>query len=333
MPDALSPHYVEPRRRLLAGVLALISAVLLAGGAYLATLGGSLYYVVAGLAVAACAYLVARGDARGRWLYALLLIGTAIWAIWECGLSGWGLQARLFAPLVLAVWVFWPQLRRRPVVAIVGVVLAGGAFAWLMLGGADPVMAPSVPAGAFESHGGDWLHFGGDLGGTRYSTLAQITPDNVGQLKEVWRSPTGTVYVGSSQESTTLFVKDTLYLCTPNSIIYAVDAHSGERRWMFDAKGDVPPSSQCRGVSYYAVPNATGPCAERIFFVAADARLIGVDAHDGSLCGGFGEGGTVNLKAGLGNVPRGYWRMSSAPEVIRGNIVVGAKVTPKRACR
>jgi len=36
-----------------------------------------------------------------------------------------------------------------------------------------------------------WEHWGGDAGGTRFSTIAQITPSNVGQLVRAWEFRTG----------------------------------------------------------------------------------------------------------------------------------------------
>ena len=60
MPMLMSVRGVDPRRWLLASVLGLVAAVLIAGGAQLATLGGSLYYLIAGILLAAAAYFVAQ---------------------------------------------------------------------------------------------------------------------------------------------------------------------------------------------------------------------------------------------------------------------------------
>ena len=68
----------DPRRPILATVLAVIGLSLLAGGGYLLSLGGSAYYLLAGLAVGASALLVARGDRRGVWIYLALLAATAV---------------------------------------------------------------------------------------------------------------------------------------------------------------------------------------------------------------------------------------------------------------
>ena len=43
-----------------------------------------------------------------------------------------------------------------------------------------------------------WPHYGGDLGSTRYSSLTQITPTNVAQLKPAWVFHTGDISPGDS---------------------------------------------------------------------------------------------------------------------------------------
>ena len=37
----------------------------------------------------------------------------------------------------------------------------------------------------------DWMQYGGDEGGGRYSALSQINRDNVGQLEVAWKYKTG----------------------------------------------------------------------------------------------------------------------------------------------
>ncbi|MGD9664744.1 MAG: hypothetical protein AB7U34_06025, partial [Novosphingobium sp.] len=100
------------RRILLALVTGLIALVLVTGGAQLAALGGSPYYLVAGLMVAGTAYFSFRGDWRGIWLYGAMLALSLAWALWESSLNIWGLQSRLLAPLVLGIWIAWPVLRQ-----------------------------------------------------------------------------------------------------------------------------------------------------------------------------------------------------------------------------
>jgi quinoprotein glucose dehydrogenase len=321
------PPSVEPKRWLLAVVLALIAAALIAGGAWLVRLGGSPYYVAAGAAVALAAWFAARGDARARWVYGLMLVGTLAWALWERGLDGWALQARLLAPAVLGVWVFWPVLGRRPRWTAVGAGLVAGALIWLFLGGADPIDRPprAGPTPASDGRGG-WPAFGNDAGGSRHSPLAQITPQNVRGLSEAWKVHIGAQGPGLGFEATPIFVRDTLYLCTPTSVIVAIDPDTGQRRWTFDPKVAFSPAAACRGVADYVQPGATDPCAERIVFATVDARLMAVDARDGQPCREFGEAGAVDLRRGLGPKAKGYWRTTSAPAIVRGVVVVGAWV-------
>ena len=66
--------------RALGGLIALIGLVLAVGGAWLAILGGSAYYVLAGLALLAAGVLMALGRSLGAWIYAAAFVATVIWA-------------------------------------------------------------------------------------------------------------------------------------------------------------------------------------------------------------------------------------------------------------
>jgi quinoprotein glucose dehydrogenase len=98
--------------RIFAALLLLIGIVLAAGGVQLALLGGSLYYAIAGLALAVSAVLLWRGRLAGAWLYLLIVLGTWGWAIWEVGLDGWQLMPRVMLLTVLGLWLLTPWARR-----------------------------------------------------------------------------------------------------------------------------------------------------------------------------------------------------------------------------
>ena len=99
-------------------VLVLLGAVLAAGGAWLVALGGSFYYLLAGLGLLVSGVLLLGDRPSGAWLYILVFLATVIWALWEVGLDGWALVPRLVGPAVLAVIVllFIPVVRRRAAV-------------------------------------------------------------------------------------------------------------------------------------------------------------------------------------------------------------------------
>src|SRR5262249_59312814 len=75
-----------------------------------------------------------------------------------------------------------------------------------------------------------WEHYGGDAGGARYSTAAQINKDNVGKLKVAWTYRTGALDVKTELihkaafEATPILVGDRLYFSTPYNHVIALDA-------------------------------------------------------------------------------------------------------------
>ena len=83
---------MEPRSRIvvmITGVVyCLIGLALACGGAWLAALGGSVYYIIAGLGILITSGLLIAGRRSALWVYAAVLIGTLIWAVAEIGLIG-----------------------------------------------------------------------------------------------------------------------------------------------------------------------------------------------------------------------------------------------------
>ena len=129
----------------LAAVIAVFGILILAGGFWLITLGGSWYYAIAGIGLLATAYFLFRGSQTAVWIYVLTFAFTAIWAFWEVGLEGWPLVPRLVAPAIILVLVLAaaPTLvrggslsdgRRRSVSAVVALAAIGLGLAsspWL----------------------------------------------------------------------------------------------------------------------------------------------------------------------------------------------------------
>ncbi len=185
-----------------------------------------------------------------------------------------------------------------------------------------------------------WGAYGNDAGGSRYSKLTQITPENVGDLELAWVHRSGDVLDGtqslgkSSLQVTPIIAAGSLVYCSPRNRVFALDPETGEERWRFDPAVD---ASQyyiinCRGVSQWTDPNAAyaDACSERIVMGTVDARLIALDAKTGEHCAGFGVNGAVDLSAGMGDIDAGEYGVTSPPVILRDRIVTGAMVLDDR---
>ncbi|MCW6536452.1 membrane-bound PQQ-dependent dehydrogenase, glucose/quinate/shikimate family [Sphingomonas lycopersici] len=331
--------------RILGWIVALLGLFFAVAGAQLAWLGGSLYYLVAGLAMIAAGILLSRSDRRGALIYALVWLATWLWAVWEVGFDGLELIPRVVAPTVLLILVAWPWLWRRATrprarqmaatAAVAGLVLAGAyaAFAPRTLSAQAAAPASGVAAGAST---GDWTHYGGTLAGDRYSSLAQITPANVGQLQLVWTHRTGDLAMPDEavkhlreyhSEATPIHIGDTLYTCTPHSYVEAIDATTGAAKWRWHTGADITGNSYlvCRGVSYYEAPAGTA-CAHRIFAPTFDAKMYALDADTGKPCAGFGKGGYIDLRDQMGVSPAAFQISTSPPVVANGRLIIGERI-------
>jgi quinoprotein glucose dehydrogenase len=320
-----------------AALLIVIGGTLAWLGGDLLMVGGSAYYLIAGLAVIIAGGFLWKGDPRGAWIYGVMLAGTYIWAIWEVGLDGWALLPRLLGPSVLGLWLLTPWGYNRPAGArsttLSGLLLIGAA-AFISLvyfstpsGEAEAAAEAAIATTATQADG-EWRHYGNDVGGTRFSPLAQITPANADQLEPAWSFRTGaSPYPATAYEPTPLKIGNSLYLCTPQNDVIALDATTGAQQWRFHAKSDPKGTTfnACRGVTYFvdAAAAADAPCKERIFTATIDARLIALDANKGTLCPGFGKGGITSLLEGYGKVEKGYFFTTSPPQLVRGKLVLG----------
>ncbi len=110
----------------LGGVIALLGAVLLAGGVWLAALGGSWYYAPAGAAMLVAGVLLFRGRNAGAWWFAGVVAVSLLWTWWESGSDYWRWVPRLglIVGLALVLALLLPKLQ-RPVSRTVSRSLAG----------------------------------------------------------------------------------------------------------------------------------------------------------------------------------------------------------------
>lgn len=327
--------------RLAGGISITAGALLSCGGFRLVLLGGSLYYVLIGLGYIASGTLLWRRRAAGAWYMVALFALTVCWALWETGLNFWGLFPRLMVPAGLALlgllatlWFSPGASRKATAATATGLTLflaASLAYAFVPHGVIQGSLSRPFVLAERSDEPQDWSSYGRTMKGTRYSPFAQITPANVTQLKPVWTYRSGDRGPGILQD-TPLQIGGLVYTCSRNNHIAALDADTGEVRWRYDAGVKATDWAHCRGVAYYALPEASGEtnaapaCSRRIFTSTVDARLIALDAENGRPCAQFGHDGVVDLNQGMGSVKPGFYFLASAPTVARGRIIIGGSV-------
>jgi len=177
------------------------------------------------------------------------------------------------------------------------------------LAGQAPVSSTSVldvQRQQLEKHAiaEDWPSYNGDYTGRRFSSLTQITPENVKSLRAHW------VFHSTSPgilEATPVVVNGVMYLTASNDA-YALNANNGEVLWHYsrpisaglidDASGHIS-----RGVALWG---------DRLYMETDNAHLLCLDARSGRL---------------LWDVAYATWNKNygatSAPLAIRGKILVG----------
>ncbi|MES5046986.1 glucose/quinate/shikimate family membrane-bound PQQ-dependent dehydrogenase [Rhizobium nepotum] len=338
-------------------ILSLIGLALFGFGSQLVMLGGSLYYVLSGLAFLLTAILLFKRNRAALHVYALFIVATLAWAVWEVGFDWWQLGPRGGIIILIGLWLLVPWVR-KPLGFSSPTGLNYGPNAWplalsvlasIVVAGYSmtqdphdkPGSLPQETVSAAPVYGGnvpdgDWHQYGRTPYGQRYSPLTQVNVDNVSQLKEAWRYQTGDVKLPDDVGETTyqvtpLKIGNTLYICTPHNWAIAIDAATGKEKWKYDPNVGLNPDRQhqtCRGVSYYAEPNAAQgtACAERVYLPTSDARLIALDAATGQVCTSFADQGVLHLEQGMKYNPAGYYYSTSPPVIAGGKIIIGGAV-------
>lgn len=320
--------------------LTIVGLLLTLGGGVLVYLGGSWYYLAAGIATLVVTVMMARRHILAPKIYAGILIVTLLWAVFESGLDFMALLPRLAAWLGVGLWFLMPWYRNTlikrypdvlpryqpliaaPLVAGLALLIVSSLQGYTRHGtGSERQVVDREPVS-------DWRQYGNSDGGTRFAELDQINTETVGELQEVWRYRTG---IEDDFKMTPIQIGGELYLCTARNIVIALDADLGTELWRYDSKSEPAANHQyaktCRGLSYYEAPaNYAGQCKRRLVMGTIDARMLAINADTGQLCSDFGEDGSINLRQGLSaHTPNEYY-VTSPPLVADDVFVVGGLV-------
>ncbi|HET7459025.1 MAG TPA: pyrroloquinoline quinone-dependent dehydrogenase [Gemmatimonadaceae bacterium] len=193
-------------------------------------------------------------------------------------------------------------------------------------------LAPAIAAAAVAlptllgaqssgSANADWPVYHGTPNNDKYTTLSQITPDNVNQLKVAWTYDTRDGFDGSEMEDNPIVVDGVLYATSPKLRVFALDAATGRELWSFDPTTIDPRKGRYRhrGVTV---------AGDRVF-VTHRHRLWALDRKTGRPVAGFGgDSGFVDLRAGLGRDVNTLSVNASSPGVVYGDLfIIGSTVS------
>lgn len=287
-------------RFVVAILMGLLGLCLLIGGFWLIALGGSWVFVILGLLLGLSAILLLLRRPEGLLMYGVTLLVTLAWSIFEVGFDWWQLSARGSVLVVLGTVLLLPQMVRslhrgegRGGYGPASAVLAGSLAISALVGVYAMFQDTHDIAGSFSDAtmtatkardttvpDGEWSAYGRTSAGRRYSPLAQITPEDIQNLKVAWTYHTGDVRGPNdpgevTYEVTPLMIDGTVYICTPHSIVIALDAVSGAEKWRFNPllKQTTKQTTQhltCRGVSYFDGSAASAASTDVAADVATD---------------------------------------------------------------
>lgn len=109
----LCKQVIPLMEKFVAIIMAVFAVPLLVGGAYLLSLGGSPYYLFAGIAMLTTAFLLFKKHWSAYGVYAIFIVVTLVWALWESGFYWWALATRLGFPLIFGVLMLLPWVFKK----------------------------------------------------------------------------------------------------------------------------------------------------------------------------------------------------------------------------
>ena len=151
---------------------------------------------------------------------------------------------------------------------------------------------------------GNWLTYNGDYRSHHYSTLKQITAENVHGLRAKW------IYQMHKQkvESTPIVVDGVMYVTRPPSDLIALDAETGRALWTYEHRLLPGRVYVCCG----EVNRGVAILGSTLFLSTLDAKLIALDAR----------AGRVLWKRDLADPSLNY-TATGAPLAIKDKVIVG----------
>lgn len=164
----------------------------------------------------------------------------------------------------------------------------------------------------FKSDYHTWSSYLGDSGRSHYSTLSQITKDNVKDLKIAWSYEA--VDWGQMQMNP-LVVDSILYGVTAALRVIALHAATGEELWQFGDSVKVWHSTS-RGVSYWEKGE------DKRILCTRGSDLFALNALTGEPISSFGTNGKVDMRSGMPKTATNRFVISNTPGTVYKDLIV-----------
>jgi alcohol dehydrogenase (cytochrome c) len=171
----------------------------------------------------------------------------------------------------------------------------------ISVAGSVPSVTPVTDAMLRSLPADDWLMIRGNYEAWNYSELAEITRDNVDELRTEW---IWAMTDGGWNEPAPVVHDGVLFLNNMGNIVQALDAATGELIWENRLGPLVPTGDAMRGFAIYG---------DKLFVATTDARLVALRV----------ESGQVAWETVIGDRTEGAFGTSSGPIVIGGKVLQG----------
>jgi len=187
-------------------------------------------------------------------------------------------------------------------------LVACAAFPLLLLASS----AHTAPVGDAElrssdKDAGNWLMYGRTYDDHRFSPLNQINEQSIGKLGLAWSRELGTT---RGLEATPLVKDGVIYTTGSWSVVYAIDAKTGQIRWRYDPKVR-------RERAYFiccdVVNRGVALYRDKIYVGTLDGRLIAVDERTGKPV----------WDVSTADSAKEPYAITSAPRIAGGKVVIG----------
>ncbi|HEB28533.1 MAG TPA: PQQ-dependent dehydrogenase, methanol/ethanol family [Porticoccus sp.] len=157
-----------------------------------------------------------------------------------------------------------------------------------------------------ENDSANWMSHGRTYREQRFSPLDQINADNVTSLGLSWYFETDDA---SGLQATPLVVDGVMYFTAAWSVVYALDARTGEQLWKYDPLVSKEISYKfCCGV----VNRGVAIWQDKIYVGTLDGRLVAINAETGKL---EWQKQTTD--------PDKAYSITGAPRIANGKVIIG----------